>query len=130
MPQLSIVSFMRFLFALLLFALCEVALAGGASPWCLIRDDAELCQYEDADDCYKAVPRNGGYCRENFKAAGVVGESNFCVITANSRRCTYYSQQSCINAAAKMKGGCVPNRDKNQQKSGSGGGWGSSKKKS
>lgn len=92
------------------------ASASGAAPWCNVRDYTELCKYENAQACYEAVAKVGGFCRENYKVAGVTGEARFCVVTAAKRQCSYNNRGRCLRAAANMNGGCVENTERKLKK--------------
>jgi hypothetical protein len=106
-----------YILALLLLVVSAPASAGGGEQWCLIRDDTEACAFKDAEACYRAVARAGGYCRQNYKIAGVSGRSRFCLVTANKRQCSYNFRGGCLRAAAKINGGCVENTEEKLKKS-------------
>jgi len=94
----------------------------GSSPWCLVRDEIETCNYGSAEVCYDIALSAGGYCRENAQRSGLRGDEDWCVVSANGRRCIYLSQEACINAALRIDrdgvaSGCVYNVDMALQKS-------------
>ena len=80
-----------------------------ADPWCLIRNEAELCRYKTSDACYKVAARDGGDCRENYKEIGISGYGPWCVVTPTYRRCVFYGKKGCIRQARAVGGGCVKN---------------------
>lgn len=80
-----------------------------ADPWCLIRDEAQLCRYKTSDACYKEAARRGGDCRENYKEIGVSGVGPWCVVTATYRRCVFNGKRGCLRQAQAVGGGCVKN---------------------
>ena len=80
-----------------------------ADPWCLIRDEAQLCRYKTSAACYKVAARNGGDCRENYKEIGISGYGPWCVVTTTYRRCVFYGKKGCMRQARAVGGGCVKN---------------------
>jgi hypothetical protein len=104
----------------------EIAFADGRDPWCLIRDENEICAYKTAQECYGSA-QYGGYCRENYKLMGDSdGKRNWCVITATRRDCKY-SRNRCLKRAIEVGGGCVENTEKALERA-SGRGWGKKSK--
>ena len=103
---------MRKLLLISLFLFPTIALAGGSSPWCLVRDENEICKYNAAEECYEAVAKLGGSCRENHLRLGMRGENQWCVVTGSRRDCSFNMSRQCFNAAQKVGGGCVRNTEK------------------
>ena len=97
---------MRFVIGLCLYL---VSAAVMAAPWCLIKNEREICIYDAAEDCYNAVAREGGSCRENFREVGAIGGARYCVVTSKFRRCQYRNRDRCVRAALAVNGGCVDN---------------------
>jgi hypothetical protein len=112
---------MKLLLSLSLLLVSSMVLAQdiysqGSSPWCLVRDEIEVCNYSTQEICYNVAIGAGGYCRENARRAGVKGDGEWCVISANGRNCRYFSQQACLNAARSIdssgiSSGCVYNTE-------------------
>jgi len=97
----------RFFVFISLFFLQFPAFAVGNGTWCLVRDENSSCRFANADACYQAVARSGGYCQENFRAAGVKGDAAWCVVTSNRRHCTFAIQGACLKKAMALQGACV-----------------------
>ena len=115
---------MRYFLLISLFLLPTITLASGGDPWCLIRDENEVCGFKTAQECY-AKSQYGGYCRENHRFMGV-SEANrrWCVVTASRRDCKY-ARKGCLKAAIELGGGCVENTEQALKRARAGSGWGS-----
>jgi hypothetical protein len=97
---------MRFVIGLCLYLVSAAVLA---APWCLIKDAREICIYDSSEQCYNAVAREGGSCRENYLEVGAIGGARYCVVTSKFRRCQYRNRERCVRDALKVNGGCVDN---------------------
>lgn len=97
---------MRFVIGLCLYLVSAAVLA---APWCLIKDAREICIYDSSEQCYNAVAREGGSCRENYREVGAIGGARYCVVTSKFRRCQYRNRDRCVRAALAVDGGCVDN---------------------
>jgi hypothetical protein len=86
-----------------------VTYAQGSDPWCLVRDEAEICGYQTKEACY-AKAQYGGFCRQNTRFMGVSGERRWCVVTDTRRNCAY-SRNMCLKVAQEVGGGCVENTE-------------------
>ena len=94
------------LMSLLMFP--AVSLAG---QWCQVTETVENCRFNTADACYKSLRSLGGYCRPNYKEAGVRGNARWCVVTATSKDCIHRFRSRCLNDARRKgaQAGCVEN---------------------
>jgi hypothetical protein len=81
-----------------------------AGPWCQVMDSSEYCNFELAEECYKAASVLGGYCRPNSIDVGTGGVARWCVVTATQRTCIYRFRARCMALARQLEGaGCVEN---------------------
>ena len=107
---------MRYLLLISLLTFPAITLAASSDPWCLVRDETEICAYVTAEECYK-VSQYGGDCRPNARFMGTSGDNKWCLVTATRRTCTYGAKGSCLRAARAQDGGCVQNTEKALEKS-------------
>ena len=93
-----------------------------AYPWCLMINGMPSCKYVSQKACYSMVDKRGGggECRVNPREVGARANGAFCVVTATSRNCRYRTKGRCLANARVLKGGCVPNTDKQLKRRASG----------
>lgn len=104
----SVKTYMKKLILISILMFPAVSLAG---PWCQVTESVENCRFNTADACYKSLRSLGGYCRPNYKEAGVSGNARWCVVTATSKSCVHRFKSRCDNDARRRGdgAGCVEN---------------------
>lgn len=71
-----------------------------AAPYCAVFGWGKLCDYQDLNECLRAVGREGGCELNPQKDQALPGTSPFCLVTPSGSQCIYDDAPACRMAAA------------------------------